>query len=489
MEPVSGALEGAISSDEVIRVRHIQARWDAYMGNLPKPLRVTRNKAGQPIDDNVILPLARIIVDKGRSALFGEEIHFETDDERVDDYLHATWSSNRQSTLLQNLALNGAIAGHAYLRLHTNDPYPRITVLDPATVRVFWSPDDIAVRWRYRIEYVTQDMDGKAISRRQDITDQQGSWLIEDYVGDADRRGFRKVAEDVWRFPFAPIVDCQNLPAPGMFYGLSDLEPSVLDLAKGINRTVSNLQRILRYHAHPKTIAKGMSPDDLRVGVDDVLFIPDSGTLENLEMTSDLNSSMQFYERLMDALFETARIPQVARGKLDNAGSLSGVALRILYQPLLEQTSDKRRLYGDALIEVNRRMAIMGGFGERQVTLHWPELVPTDPMIDANVALALKDVGVSTATLLSKLGFDPMLEAEKKADEAAGDYPDPLSNLAASSDDGSVDDDINRVARQVDAAAVLIRSGFDPQAALRAVGLDPIRHLKLLPITVKTPEA
>ncbi|KYK00834.1 MULTISPECIES: phage portal protein [unclassified Micrococcus] len=39
----------------------------------------------------------------------------------------------------------------------------------------------------------------------------------------------------------------------------------------------------------------------------------------------------------------------------------------------------------------------------------------------------------------------------------------------------------------VDAAAVLIRSGFDPEAALVAVGLDPIEHLGLLPVTVQRP--
>ena len=40
---------------------------------------------------------------------------------------------------------------------------------------------------------------------------------------------------------------------------------------------------------------------------------------------------------------------------------------------------------------------------------------------------------------------------------------------------------------RADAAAVLIRSGFDPQGALEAVGLDPITHLGLLPVTVQKP--
>lgn len=40
---------------------------------------------------------------------------------------------------------------------------------------------------------------------------------------------------------------------------------------------------------------------------------------------------------------------------------------------------------------------------------------------------------------------------------------------------------------RVDAAAALIRSGFDPAGALAAVGLDPIVHLGLLPVTVQRP--
>jgi hypothetical protein len=45
----------------------------------------------------------------------------------------------------------------------------------------------------------------------------------------------------------------------------------------------------------------------------------------------------------------------------------------------------------------------------------------------------------------------------------------------------------DELAKLVDAAAVLIRSGFDPAAALEAVGLDAIDHLGLLPVTVQKP--
>ena len=63
----------AVTSDRE-RLIQIQERWNAYLGRMPRPLRVSRNQQGVPLDDNVILPLPQIIVDKGRSALFGEDV-------------------------------------------------------------------------------------------------------------------------------------------------------------------------------------------------------------------------------------------------------------------------------------------------------------------------------------------------------------------------------------------------------------------------------
>lgn len=43
--------------------------------------------------------------------------------------------------------------------------------------------------------------------------------------------------------------------------------------------------------------------------------------------------------------------------------------------------------------------------------------------------------------------------------------------------------------QRVEAASALVRAGYDPADALRAVGLDPIKHLGLLPVTVQPPKS
>lgn len=45
----------------------------------------------------------------------------------------------------------------------------------------------------------------------------------------------------------------------------------------------------------------------------------------------------------------------------------------------------------------------------------------------------------------------------------------------------------DELVKLINAAALLIRSGFSPESALTAVGLDPIEHLGLLPVTVQKP--
>jgi hypothetical protein len=114
-----------------------------------------------------------------------------------------------------------------------------------------------------------------------------------------------------------------------------------------------------------------------------------------------------------------SRIPEVSTGKLDNVGALSGVALEILYQPLLEKTLAKRVTYGDMLVELNRRLLAIGGFGDENYTeLRWQDLLPKDKVAETNAALVLKQLGVSGDTLVQQFGYDPDLEREKRAKES-----------------------------------------------------------------------
>jgi len=415
--PVDLGLAEALAVQEIAHAATIARRWEYYLGKHPRQLRV---RQGQP-DDNVIVNLCRAIVDKGVSFLFGSDVDFELvegEATEAEAWLDACWAANKKLTLLQKLALSGAIAGHAFVKIVV-DParaYPRLVVLDPATVVVNVAHDDHERVLGYRVQFPTVDPEtGRPVVLRQSIVPDGARWLIRDEKAFSGERWIT-VSETIWPYEFSPIVDCQNLPNPHDYWGISDVEDDALRLNDAINFLLSNLVRIVRYHAHPKTWGRGFRADQLDLSVDETIVLPSpDAELRNLEMQSDLDSSIKLYLRLREAFHEIVRIPEVATGRIEGVGSLSGIALQILYQPLVEKTETKRRLYGDLLVELNRRLLAIAGFGDDlMTTLHWPELIPGDPDAEAKTLLMWQQLGVSQDTILRRLGLDPELEREKR---------------------------------------------------------------------------
>jgi hypothetical protein len=325
-------------------------------------------------------------------------------------------------SLLQKLATNGGIYGTAFLKIHAQPgQMPKLVVVDPETVSVALDPMDVDSVLRYTIRYQTLDpQTDKIISVRQVIAQDGLQWQITDEIGNVDGGTWQTVSVQTWPYRFAPMLHCQNLNAPNAFWGVSDIEDDVLEVINKESYTVSNILKILRFHAHPKTWVRGASAAQIKVNPDNMIVLPgETATIQNLEMQSDLASSIAMHRELVQFIHGLSRIPEVSTGKLDNVGALSGVALEILYQPLLEKTLAKRVTYGDMLVELNRRLLAIGGYGEENYTeLRWQELLPKDAQMQANAALSLKQLGVSGDTLIQEFGYDPDVEREKRAKES-----------------------------------------------------------------------
>jgi hypothetical protein len=412
--------------EEKARLTRFERAWKAYRGQFPKPLKV---KPGRP-DDNVVLSKARVIVDTGVAFLFGKPVAFElergetTERER---WLAACWERNRLMTTLQKLALNGGVCGTPFLRLlpaARRGDYPRAVVLDPAHLTVRWSPEDVDEVVYYRIQFPAIDpKTGKPIVRRTIIEPDGQGWRITDQRSRPDSAVWETIGETPWPYPFAPIAHCQNLVMPNEFWGMSDVEDDILGLIRARNFILSNANRVHTYHGHPKTWGSGFKAADLQTAPDEtVVFQSPEAKLSTLEAHGDIAGGLELDRRLDEALHELARIPAIATGKVEDVGQLSGLALRILYGPLVQVTEAKRVTYGELLVEVNRRLLHLGGQGEDlRTTITWPELLPSDPHQERETALLDEQLGVSRETLLAKLGYDAAAEAKKKAEESRAD--------------------------------------------------------------------
>src|ERR1051325_8479572 len=59
---------------------------------------------------------------------------------------------------------------------------------------------------------------------------------------------------------------------------------------------------------------------EIKMDADNFLCLPPGATLQNLEMDSDLSSSMELFKRLKEALHEIARVPELATGNGNKDG-------------------------------------------------------------------------------------------------------------------------------------------------------------------------
>jgi hypothetical protein len=494
------------------RANAIEYAWQAYKGTLGPALRV---RAGRP-DDNVSINLCKPVVNKSVSFLFGKDIDISLDlgdddeDTREEKYLDAVLRRNKHKKLFQNVAKNGSIAGHAFIKIELHEPFPRLINLNPANVLVTTKGDDHTQILRYRIQWIGPYRDPvtnerktaayRQVIERSDQTtiapsemletllndvegrelytdsndDEATYWRIIDQVkpgskdwsdddlkgAEEDRVKWETLNAEVWPYPFSPILDCQNLPNPNEFWGVSDLEPDIIQVQKNINRAASNINKVLRLHAHPKTWAQGLTEDQLRmlsVNPEGIIALPAESSLHNLEMTSDLESSITYYRELYHAFHELTNTPEVTTGRLENIGNLAALAIKLLYGPMIEKTENKQLLYGEMLTDLCSRLLYIkfgtptssGSIDEETglnedrvnaadewdmdewvVTITWPEIVPQDPVQEAQGLLIDMQLGASKTTLLKKRGYDP--EAEKLLRDAEAE--EARENLQAAQD-------------------------------------------------------
>lgn len=358
------------------RVELYQKKWAYYSGHHKAALKTV---AGQP-NDNVIINDSRRIVDKGVSFLFGKDLEWQLEEgaeTEAEAALKNVWQMNRKMTTLHDLGLNGGVCGDYYMHIvPLESGLVKLVNLDPSIAFAYWRDGDIDDIGAYELRYKM----GNSVRRTiYAIRDGNAEWEFWTQELKPNSRDWQTVIEEqVWEKPWPPIHHGKNLPNPNEFYGLSDLEDA--DLNDVVNAAASNLNRTLRRWANPVPFFKGME-----IGKELDLSKPittgnKDATGELLQMMSDLASSHDYLRLLRSAYYQTTRVPQMDPETMQ-MGAQSGFALKVLHGDLLEKTETKRNLYGDFLIEMNRRILDYLGYGDdNTVELRWQDPLPDNPL-------------------------------------------------------------------------------------------------------------
>lgn len=435
--PKDRAINEAGDQERQQRKAYLDLRWRYYDGDHHRWLKVSPAEK----DDNIIINLCQRVVDKvvefvgipealelpggtdNVLAAPGEGLVLKVTPEQA--ALDALWAAHQYD--VPEIVESGLVSGHTFVKLYRDvGGLASMTLLDPRHVTVFWDALNARQVLFFRLQW-----EHGGNGRRQDIVP---DWLLTKGVGDdyraqtweiidyEDERGagWREVRRETWPHPFPPVVHWPNKKRAHQFYGVSELHDAV-QLNDAVNFIASNTGRIIKFHAHPRTIGKGLDPDQVKAtSIDGLVSVPENVDVFNLEMQSDLSSSMAMLSQLKSEFFASRRVLDLSTVR-DQLGQITNFGVRMLFSEMIELRDEKTRLIGGGLSATFQRLLAMDGIEAGAPAVRWGEALPVNRVEALQAAALEKELGTaSVQTLSADLKRDYLVEQERKREEAAG---------------------------------------------------------------------
>ena len=235
------------------------------------------------------------------------------------------------------------------------------------------------------------------------------------------------VRDDANPYGWIPYVILPNGGRPGGFWGESDLL-DLYDPCRELNTRLSTLSRVLELSGAPIAVLENVDGSEgINVGPGAKWELPEGARAYLLDLLAGggVGLHVQFVDLLFRTLHDLSETPRTAFG--DSGRDLSGAALEVEVQPLVQKVARKRggldafyRARNARLLDLLERFggARLGGL-RRTVTV-WPSPLPSD--LDASVGNAARLVagGIhSRRTAVAALGgTDPEGEWARVLEEA-----------------------------------------------------------------------
>jgi hypothetical protein len=243
----------------------------------------------------------------------------------------------------------------------------------------------------------------KEVTRREDWDLEDGTWYLREYI---DRGGgkFEPYSdpanniepETVIPYDFPLVLHWQNLPQFDSVYGEPDLTEDILILQDRINFMSSNISKIIRLHAHPKTFGIGMGNSKaVTFGPDDMPLLPEGADIKQLAYVNDLSSAQNYLLSLRQSMFDITRTVDIS-SMSDKLGALTNFGLHVLYQDAISKLGTKQELYGEGLEEINRRLLTIAGLNDDPGEVEFGDALPENTTESVNAEKTMIDMGIQS---------------------------------------------------------------------------------------------
>jgi hypothetical protein len=439
-------LNDLTASEFQARKTQIDLYWNYYNGAHHKPLKIRQGE----YDDNIIINLCGRSADKLTEFIgIPNRLDLPGDvdgDEDSPQQMLLNEAVQAHEPDIPQVFIAGMVTGHVFLKINQEDDGAtwRLDLIDGRHIIVFWDTTNVRRKLYYRMEWqmgnekrrvdMVPDWLLDASEAEGEVMPVPGvpeRWTVIEYQMKGSSSRWEEIARDEWAFSFAPIVDWANKRVPHQYYGASNLK-NAIPLNDAVNFVASNTGRIIKYHAHPRTIGLGMEASDVKgTSIDGLLTIsakPGDAEISNLEMQSDLSSSMAFFNQLKGEFFAEQRMVDLSTIR-DRLGQVTNFGVRMIFNEQLENSDEKRRVYGQWLSRAFQRLLTVMAMEVEEPEAQWDDPLPTNRMEAVQTAQIENDLGVSKQTLFDDLGRDYFKEQERRADEGVAGQDGLISAL------------------------------------------------------------
>ena len=311
---------------------------------------------------------------------------------------------------------------------------PEVAPVDPATVAVTTAPDNPRRLRTVTQVYALDEADAVALFGLRGPLNGNGRPLpvAETWSDDRWRVEIagQTVLDEANPYGWIPYVILPNGSRTGRggFWGESDLI-DLYDPCRELNARLSTLSRVLELSGAPIAVLENVDGSEgISVGPGAKWELPEGARAYLLDLLSGggVGLHVQYVDLLFRTLHDLSETPRTAFG--DSGRDLSGAALEVEVQPLVQKVARKRRSFdafyrarNTRLLDLLERFGGVALGGLRRTVAVWPSPLPSD--LDATVRNAARLVagGIhSRRTAVAALGgADPEAEWRRVLEELA----------------------------------------------------------------------
>jgi hypothetical protein len=346
---------------------------------------------------------------------------------RAELALYKVYEDNQLEQLDLETEIDCAILGDACYKViwDTAEKRVRVTAPDVQGIYAWCSGDDTSRVWRvasrYRLSAEEAEIlygvkpKGKTAVVVELWTDQDFELYLDNMLVEAKPNPYG----------FIPFVIYPNLREPKKFWGLSDLL-QIMESQRELNRAMSQLSRILELSGNPIAVLENVEEsEDIAIKPGAVWNIPEDAKAYLLDLLQGggVNLHINYIDLVYRALHDLSESPRSAFGGMER--DLSGVALEIELQPLLQKVKRKRIIRTAAYNRRNEMILKLiekyrgEDFGDNHLRVLWGPVLPKDMTRKVSNEQVLVQTGIhSRRTAMDEVGVrDPDYEFRQWLEE------------------------------------------------------------------------